>query len=179
MKQYKYEKNKLTKTIVHEYTISDKAIKLLEKFLQGDEIPSEYIYENNLNKELDELRFSGIVKRKEIINNLDVVLDTYYVLSKCHKVEDLQKLIFEDDLSYGILKMFQDQKLEREEFVKNATEWHNITCPHCKTEYRCTPHGVGTHCYDYLTVDLEELVGGIETGELQCPKCKKYFKDPI
>ena len=34
MKQYKYEKNKLTKTIVHEYTISDKAIELLKKFLQ-------------------------------------------------------------------------------------------------------------------------------------------------
>jgi len=92
MKQYKYEKNKLTKTIIHEYPISDKAIELLKKFLQGDEVPSEYIYENNLNKELDELRFSGIIKRKEIINNLDVVLDTYYVLSKCHNKEDLCKL---------------------------------------------------------------------------------------
>jgi len=93
MKQYKYEKNKLTKTIVYEYTISDNAIELLKKFLQEDEIPSEYIYKNNLNKELDELRFSGIVKRKEIINDLDVVLDTYYVLSKCHKKEDLYKLL--------------------------------------------------------------------------------------
>lgn len=92
MKQYKYEKNKLTKTIIHEYPISDKAIELLKKFLQGDKIPIEYIYENNLNKELDELRFSGIVKRKENTNNLDVVLDTYYVLSKCHNKEDLCKL---------------------------------------------------------------------------------------
>lgn len=92
MKQYKYEKNKLTKTIVHEYTISDKAIELLKKFLQENEISIEYIYENNLNKELDELKFSGIVKRKEIINNLDVVLDTSYIVSKCHKKEDLCKL---------------------------------------------------------------------------------------
>lgn len=98
MNQYKYEKNKLTKVIIHEYTISNKAIELLKKFLQGDEISSEYIYENNLNKELDELRFSGIIKRKEIINNLDAVLDTYYVLSKCHNKKDLCKLFTE--LSY-------------------------------------------------------------------------------
>ena len=95
MKEYKYEKNKLTKTIIHEYTISDKAIELLKKFLQADEISSVYIYTNNLNKELDELRFSGIVRRKDIINNL--VEDTYYVLSKCHKKEDLCKL-FTDKL---------------------------------------------------------------------------------
>lgn len=92
MKQYKYENNKLTKTIVHEYTISDKAIELLKKFIQVDKISSAYIYTNNLNKELDELRFSGIVRRKEKINNSDVVLYTYYVLSKCHKKEDLCKL---------------------------------------------------------------------------------------
>ena len=104
MKQYKYEKNKLTKTIIHEYTISDKAIELLKKFLQGDEIPIEYIYENNLNKELDELRFSGIVKRKEIINNLDVVLHTYYILSKCHKKEDLCKLFPKE------LEVFSDKR---------------------------------------------------------------------
>ena len=92
MKEYKYEKNKLTKTIIHEYTISDKAIGLLKKFLQGDEVPSEYIYENNLDKELDELRFSGIVRRKEETNNLGVILNTYYILSKCHNKEDLHKL---------------------------------------------------------------------------------------
>ena len=108
MKKYKYEKNKLTKTIVHEYTISDKAIELLKKFLQGDSISSDYIYENNLNKELDELRFSGIIKRKEMINNLDVVLDTYYVLSKCHNKEDLYKL--SAGLSYKELEVFNDKR---------------------------------------------------------------------
>ena len=106
MKQYKYENNKLTKTIVHEYIISDKAIELLKKFLEEDVIPSGYIYENNLTKELDELRFSGIVKRKEIINNLDVVLDAYYVLSKCHNKEDLCKL--SPELSYKELEAYND-----------------------------------------------------------------------
>ena len=93
MKQYKYEKNKLTKTIVHEYTLSDASLNLLKKFLQEDKVYNEYIYENNLEKAKDELQFAGIIRRKTVTDSLCVVIQTYYHLSKCHKKEDLYKLV--------------------------------------------------------------------------------------
>jgi hypothetical protein len=93
MNQYKYEKNKLTKTIIHEYPLSDAALNLLSKFLREDKVYDEYIYENNLEKAKDELQFSGIIRRKTVTDNFAIVIYTYYHLSKCHKKEDLYKLL--------------------------------------------------------------------------------------
>lgn len=93
MKQYKYEKNKLTKTIIHEYPLSDASLNLLKKFLQEDKVYNEYIYENNLEKAKDELQFAGVIRRKTVTDNLCVVIQTYYYLSKCHKKENLYKLV--------------------------------------------------------------------------------------
>lgn len=54
-----------------------------------------------------------------------------------------------------------------------------VTCPHCKAEYICTPGGVSLHCWDYKIEGGGALYGILSTGELECPKCRKSFKEKL
>ena len=70
-----------------------------------------------------------------------------------------------------------ERKQRKEETIKNAKEWYEITCPSCGKTYKCAYQDKGTHCYNYITEDGIDIVGSIESGELECPNCHEWYKE--
>jgi len=57
-------------------------------------------------------------------------------------------------------------------------KWFKITCPNCGKVYNCKFFGIiSEHCYLYVTQDSKKIVGLLETGELECPRCHTMFID--
>lgn len=87
----------------------------------------------------------------------------------------------DDDLVQIGQKILEEQKQNREkrnkETIENAKEWYEITCPSCGKTYKCTYQDSGTHCYNYITEDGIEIVGTIESEELECPNCHEWYKE--
>ena len=71
----------------------------------------------------------------------------------------------------------QKREQRNKETIENAKEWYEITCPSCGKTYKCTYQDSGTHCYNYITEDGIEIVGTIESGELECPNCHEWYKE--
>lgn len=85
--------------------------------------------------------------------------------------------ITDEDIETAGQKVLDERKQRKEETIKNAKEWYEITCPSCGKTYKCTYQDSGTHCYNYITEDGIEIVGSIESGELECPNCHEWYKE--
>lgn len=85
--------------------------------------------------------------------------------------------ITDEDIETAGQKVLDEQKQRKEETIKNAKEWYEITCPSCGKTYKCTYQDKGTHCYNYITKDDIEIVGTIESGELECPNCHEWYNE--
>ena len=85
--------------------------------------------------------------------------------------------ITDEDIEAAGQKVLDERKQRKEETIKNAKEWYEITCPSCGKTYKCTYQDNGTHCYNYITEDGIEIVGSIESGELECPNCHEWYKE--
>ena len=85
--------------------------------------------------------------------------------------------ITDEDIEAAGQKVLDERKQRKEETIKNAKEWYEITCPSCGKTYKCTYQDNGTHCYNYITEDGIEIVGTIESGELECPNCHEWYKE--
>ena len=85
--------------------------------------------------------------------------------------------ITDEDIEAAGQKVLDERKQRKEETIKNAKEWYEITCPSCGKIYKCTYQDNGTHCYNYITEDGIEIVGSIESGELECPNCHEWYKE--
>ena len=85
--------------------------------------------------------------------------------------------ITDEDIEAAGQKVLDERKQRKEETIKNAKEWYEITCPSCGKTYKCTYQDKGTHCYNYITEDGIEIVGTIESGELECPNCHEWYEE--
>ena len=85
--------------------------------------------------------------------------------------------ITDEDIETAGQKVLDERKQRKEETIKNAKEWYDITCPSCGKTYKCTYQDRGTHCYNYITEDGVEIVGTVESGELECPNCHEWYNE--
>ena len=85
--------------------------------------------------------------------------------------------ISDEDIETAGQKVLDERKQRKEETIKNAKEWYEITCPSCGKTYKCTYQDTGTHCYNYITEEGVEIIGTIESGELECPNCHEWYKE--
>lgn len=85
--------------------------------------------------------------------------------------------IIDENIEAAEQKVLDEQKRRKEETIENSKEWYEITCPSCGKTYKCTYQDKGTHCYDYITEDGIDIVGSIESGELECPNCHEWYNE--
>ena len=85
--------------------------------------------------------------------------------------------ITDEDIEAAGQKVLDERKQRKEETIKNAKEWYEITCPSCGKTYKCTYQDRGTHCYNYITENGIDIIGTIESGELECPNCHEWYKE--
>ena len=85
--------------------------------------------------------------------------------------------ITDEDIEAAGQKVLDERKQRKEETIKNAKEWYEITCPSCGKTYKCTYQDKGTHCYNYITEEGIDIIGTIESGELECPNCHEWYKE--
>ena len=85
--------------------------------------------------------------------------------------------ITDEDIETAGQKVLDERKQRKEETIKNAKEWYEITCPSCGKTYKCTYQDRVTHCNNNITEDGIEIVGTMESGEVEGPNCHEWYKD--
>lgn len=123
---------------------------------------------------------------KDIQNKIDIIkqeIDKLYDKLKEINPDNNSVIKFDgsyltdSDLKKLAQKVLDERKQRKEETIENAKEWYKITCPSCGKTYKCTYQDSGTHCYNYVTEDGIDIVGTIESGELECPNCHEWYKE--
>ena len=159
-----------------------KNLKLIEEdFSISEELRLELKIKSKINKinkyktEIKDIQNKISTIKQEIDKLYDKLKQQYPENDAFIKFQG--EYITDEDIEAAGQKILDEQKQRDKETIENAKEWYEITCPSCGKTYKCTYQDRGTHCYNYITEDGIDIMGTLESGELECPNCHEWYKE--
>lgn len=156
------------------------------KLVEIKEYNDELKYDVKIKELLSEIKryesdiFDLEQKVKESKNKVRKLLEQVHKINPVYNdvVELSEGVFITDDDMFEVYNKLEKERQDRiKKTIKEAKEWFELTCPRCQTKFVCTPNGVGTHAYDYLTKGGKSLEGDLRTHELHCPSCGQYNEE--